>query len=158
MNYSDNHIFAAGTVLSQNPVGLAAYIFEKFSTWTHPDNRGLPDGGWSKFDADYKDAIMDNIMIYLLTHSITTSVRFYSESMSPRQLSLKLDRVPTSVPVGCTRFRHDLMFSLDWQLVDKYPNLVHSTYHNEGGHFIALQNATLLFKDFAKFVNIVKKL
>ena len=34
-----------GTVLQGNPVGLAAYILEKFSTWTNPAYRNLPDGG-----------------------------------------------------------------------------------------------------------------
>lgn len=141
-----------------NPVGLAAYILEKFSTWTNPANRELRDGGWSTFSQDYKDVILDHIMIYYLTHSITTSVRLYSEAFSSQQAAHGLDKVPTLVPTGCARFRHDLVHALDWQLIDKYPNLVHSTYHNEGGHFIAMENPRLLFSDFAKFVKIVQKL
>lgn len=138
--------------MAHNPVGLAAYILEKFSTWTHPDYRNRDDGG---LDNDFsKDALFDNLMIYYLTNSITTSVRLYSEAFSNAQRELKLDMVPVSanVPVGCARFKNDLMHSLDWQLIDKYPNLVHSTYHGDGGHFIALQKPETLYKDFVDFV------
>lgn len=145
-----------GTVLTTSPVGLAAYILEKFSTWTNADNRALAHGGWDDFDAEYKDAILDNIMIYYLTKSITTSVRLYAESLSPKQLAYELDRVPTSVPVGCTRFKHSTMHVFDWQLQDKFLNMVHSTYHKKGGHFPALEVPDILFKDFAKFVRKVE--
>lgn len=35
----------AGCGLNDSPVGLAAYILEKFSTWTDLKNRELDDGG-----------------------------------------------------------------------------------------------------------------
>ncbi|KAJ8877463.1 hypothetical protein PR048_021918 [Dryococelus australis] len=63
--------------LRDSPVGLAAYILEKFSTWTNPEWESRPDGGLT---AKYKlDDLLDNIMIYWLSGSITTSVRLYSE-------------------------------------------------------------------------------
>lgn len=34
-----------GCGLNDSPVGLAAYILEKFSTWTDPKNKDLDDGG-----------------------------------------------------------------------------------------------------------------
>lgn len=34
-----------GCALNDSPVGLAAYILEKFSTWTNSDFRDLEDGG-----------------------------------------------------------------------------------------------------------------
>jgi len=139
-----------GTVLSHNPVGLAAYILEKFSTWTNINNRLRKDGG---LDKDFtKDALLDNIMIYYLTNSITTSVRLYTESFTIRHLSLQLDRVPTKVPVGCARFKHELSNQLDWSLRNKFKNLVHSTYHLQGGHFAAMQKPDVLYKDFVEFV------
>lgn len=137
---------------------MAVYIYEKFSTWTNPANRNLPDGGWSTFTKKYKDSILDDIMLLYLTHSVTSSVRLYSEAFTTKQAEYGLDKVPTHVPTGCARFRHDMVHALDWQLTDKYPNLVHSTYHNEGGHFIALENPDFLFWDFIQFVNIVRNL
>lgn len=40
--------FPAGRGLNDSPVGLAAYILEKFSTWTSPDFRNLEDGGLTR--------------------------------------------------------------------------------------------------------------
>lgn len=69
--------YCTGTALRDTPVGLAAYILEKFSTWTNPAFRSLPDGGLTK---KYSlDALLDNVMIYWTTGSITTSQRLYTE-------------------------------------------------------------------------------
>lgn len=129
---------------------------EKFSTWTNSEYRALKDGGLQELDR-LKDAFLDNIMIYYLTNSITTSVRLYSEAFTARQRSYGLDMVPTNVPTGCARFKHDLAHLFDWQLKDKFPNLIHSTHHTVGGHFAALEQPDLLFKDFAEFVKKVRK-
>lgn len=139
-----------GAALSHNPIGLAVYILEKFSTWTNPAYRELADGGLYKEFS--QDALLDNIMIYYLSNSITTSVRLYAEAFSTRHRELQLERTPTDVPTGCARFKHDLLHELDWQLQAKYNNLVHSTYHRDGGHFIALQKPDVLHKDFVDFV------
>uniref|UniRef100_A0A1I7Y992 Epoxide hydrolase n=1 Tax=Steinernema glaseri TaxID=37863 RepID=A0A1I7Y992_9BILA len=37
-----------GVSLNDSPLGLAAYILEKFSTWTNNQFRSLPDGGITK--------------------------------------------------------------------------------------------------------------
>lgn len=142
-----------GTVLLNNPVGLAAYILEKFSTWTNSKYRNLPDGGLTKKIT--MDALLDNLMIYYLTDSITTSQRLYAEQNTLKQMSLNMDRVTTNVPSGCARFRHDLAHLTDWQLKDKFTNLVHSTYHKDGGHFIALESPKVLYEDFIEFVKKV---
>jgi len=141
-----------GAALSNNPIGLAAYLLEKFSTWANKEYRDLDDGGLDKVFT--RDALLDNIMVYYLTNSITTSVRLYSEAFSDHQRSYNLDRVPVaaSVPVGCARFKHDILHSLDWQLKDVFLNLVHSTYHPKGGHFAALERPNELYSDFISFV------
>lgn len=113
-----------GIALTKNPVGLAAYILEKVIT-LYPDYN--------------IDAILDNIMIYYLTNSATTSARIYAEAMTKSQLSYEMNRVETNVPTACARFVNDIMHCLDWQLTDKYTNLVQSTYHKTGGHFAALE-------------------
>lgn len=150
-------IYHLGIALTNNPVGLAAYILEKFATWTNPNFKSLTDGGLSN-RKDIQDAILDNIMIYYLTNSITTSMRLYAESFSRKQRAYQIERVPTNVPTGCARFKNDIVHSLDWQLKDKYQNLIHSTYYKEGGHFIALEAPKVLYKDFITFVNKVEKL
>lgn len=127
-----------GTVLLNNPIGLAAYILEKFNS-CFPDHEA--------------DEVLDNIMIYYLTKSFTTSARLYKESISPEQNIL--ERVQTAIPVGCTRFPVDLFQTLDWQLKDKFTNIVHSTWQVKGGHFAAMEEPELLYKDFIEFANKV---
>lgn len=135
---------------------MAAYILEKFATWTHPNYKALADGGLDN-RKDLQDAILDNIMIYYLTNSITTSMRLYAESFTRKQRDYQLERVPTDVPTGCARFKNDFVHSLDWQLKDKYRNLIHSTYYRKGGHFIALEAPKVLHDDFVTFVKKVEK-
>ena len=63
--------------LNDSPIGLAAYILEKFSTWTKLENRDLSDGGLRKsFDLD---DLLTNVMIYWFTDTIGSSMRFYKE-------------------------------------------------------------------------------
>lgn len=50
-----------GIALAQNPIGLAAYILEKFSTWTNYNYRDLPDGGLEKYFS--LDNLLDNVMV-----------------------------------------------------------------------------------------------
>uniref|UniRef100_A0A1B0FNW4 Epoxide hydrolase n=1 Tax=Glossina morsitans morsitans TaxID=37546 RepID=A0A1B0FNW4_GLOMM len=139
-----------GAALTSNPVGLAAYILEKFSTWTNPQYKHLLDGGLTRRYT--LDALLDNVMVYYVTNSITTSVRLYAEQFSQSQGQLQLDRVAVTVPTGCVRFQNELMHSTDSQLKERFLNLVHSTYHNHGGHFAAMELPKILYKDFIDFV------
>lgn len=120
-----------------SPRALGAYLLEKFVS-------ALP--------AHDRDAVLDNIMIYYLTQSFTTSARMYAEDVSVGQSALQLWRVPTAVPTGCVRFPNDIGQSLDWQLRDKYPNLVHSSWMAVGGHFAAMEVPAVLYEDLVTFV------
>lgn len=82
-------------------------------------------------------------------------MRLYSEAFSRKTMAYEMDRVQTDVPTGCSRFKNDLWHVLDWQLRDKYTQLIHSKWHNFGGHFIAMQHPNDLYKDFIDFVKKV---
>lgn len=145
-----------GIVLSNNPVGLAAYILEKFSTFTNPANLNTTDGGLEK-DFGY-DALLDNVMIYYLTNSITTSIRIYYESTTLHELSYHIDRSPVVAPFGCARFQYDAYHMVDWAIIDKFPKLIHNTYHENGGHFASLQLPDILSADILQFASkVIKK-
>ena len=66
--------------LNDSPVGLAAYILEKFSTWTNQSYKDLPDGGLTKHFT--LDELLTNVMIYWTSGTITSSMRFYKEFFS----------------------------------------------------------------------------
>lgn len=79
-----------GMALSDSPIGLAAYLLEKFSTWTKASGKQLQDGGLlEKFTMD---ELLNNVMIYWTTNSITTSMRMYSETLSSKQFGYNLDK------------------------------------------------------------------
>lgn len=128
--------------MSHSPIGLAAYIVEKF------------DSFYPNYDID---ALLDNIMIYYLTNSMTTAVRLYSEALTKAQNQLGLMACPTTVPTACARFWDDVSHTVDWILRDKYPKLMQSTYYEKGGHFAAMQVPEVLLHDFVTFMNLLFK-
>ena len=85
-----NFLSVTGIGLTHSPSGLAAYILEKFSSGTNAQNKQREDGGLtSKFTMD---ELLDNIMIYWVTGSITTSIRLYSEQFGSTEWAYGLDR------------------------------------------------------------------
>lgn len=139
-----------GAALTDNPIGLAAYILEKFGYWTDHSFRNLQDGGLTKYFT--LDQLLNNLMLYYLPNSIQTSQRLYAETFSKEGMKYELDRVPMTVPAGCARFQYDLANVIDWALQEKFHNLIHSTYNKNGGHFAAFQLPDVMVKDFMSFV------
>lgn len=76
--------------MNDSPVGLVAYLLEKYTTYTNRNWKSRVDGGL-KEKYSYTD-LLDNIMIYWLGGSITTSMRLYAESFNKAQFNLNLDR------------------------------------------------------------------
>lgn len=130
-----------GCALASHPVGLAAYILEKFN---------------SSADAIGMDRILDNLMVYCMNDVFTTAGRLYAEMWSKEDLQLNISNVTTKVPTAVARFRRDLFFMFDWQLTDKYTNLVQSNYYKQGGHFSAFEVPQTLYGDFVQFVGKVR--
>ncbi|GIY15768.1 epoxide hydrolase 1 [Caerostris darwini] len=87
-----------GCALADSPVGLAAYILEKFSTWTDPEGRSSPDGNLTKKFT--LDELLTNVMIYWVNNNITSSVRFYKENIGKREH----EKMPIAVPCGVALF------------------------------------------------------
>lgn len=138
-----------GVALQNNPVGLAAYIIEKFSTWTNPEYRNLRDGGLEKYFT--LDSLLDNIMIYYLSNSITTSVRIYKEFFI-EDVQYNTGRVLTLSPSACAHFKYELLHQPEWILKDKFINLIQDNLFDDGGHFAAMQLPKVLHADYVAFV------
>ncbi|CAG9770472.1 unnamed protein product [Ceutorhynchus assimilis] len=143
-----------GTALRESPVGLAAYIIEKFTSWTNPEWKDLEDGGLTrKFTYDQ---LLDNVMIYWITRSITTSQRLYSEMFNKEMLGQGFDNIPTpsQVPIACARFKNELANQPESLLRMKYSNLQQlNTY--DGGHFAAFELPEVLSNDIYDFAEKV---
>ncbi|XP_053672900.1 juvenile hormone epoxide hydrolase 1-like [Anopheles nili] len=140
-----------GTALESNPVGLAAYILGKIATWTDPSYQEVKDGGLEKYYSI--DALLDNVMIYYLTNSITTSQRLYTETFDATELARQYEYIPTNAPAACAKFRHEIFHYPNWILREHFTNLMQSNHYEEGGHFAAMQLPEVLYKDIVQFVN-----
>ncbi|XP_044757944.1 juvenile hormone epoxide hydrolase 1-like [Coccinella septempunctata] len=135
-----------GAALSDSPMGLAAYILEKFID----ENGDLT----KKFTME---SLLDNVMIYWVTNSMTTAIRLYAQTYHKNVSSLHIDRIPIPVPTGYARFVNDAVYSPEALLKDKYPNLIHVSDLN-GGHFAAMECPQTLASDLFDFTEKVLSL
>nr|QOI60666.1 juvenile hormone epoxide hydrolase 2 [Mythimna separata] len=144
-----------GIALSDSPAGLLAYILEKFSTWTRPEFRSKVDGGLDfRFT---KDQLIDNLMMYWATGSITTSMRLYSENFNSKVMGWKLDEIPTPVPVWALQAKYELAYQPPCIVKFKFPNLVGTTVLDDGGHFVAFELPKPFSEDVIKAIGEFRK-
>ncbi|XP_009684985.2 epoxide hydrolase 1 isoform X1 [Struthio camelus] len=142
----------AGCGLNDSPVGLAAYILEKFSTWTDKSFLHMDDGGLeSKYSLD---DLLTNVMIYWVTSSIVPSMRFYKENF-PSSLDLRVD---IYVPTGIAAFPHEIVHTPRTWAKKNFKNIVTYSYMPRGGHFAAFEEPRLLAQDIRHFVRKVEQL
>lgn len=143
-----------GRGLNDSPVGLAAYILEKFSTWTDHDFRNLDDGGLTrKFSLD---DLLTNVMIYWTSGCIISSMRFYKENFA-KGLDQPHSKIAVYVPTGFASFPNELMHSPKLWVEQKYRRLKTFTPMARGGHFAAMEEPQLMAQDIQNFTKTLEK-
>ncbi|CAH2098430.1 unnamed protein product [Euphydryas editha] len=138
-----------GIVLQDSPLGLGVYIIEKYLLFTNPANKYTLDGGLNAFN---NTDLLDNVLMYWSTGSITTSLRLFKEFINNYEMEETLARIPTSVPTWGLRTKHDIIQQPDFILRWKYPNLVGTTNLDDGGHFAAFEKPVEVSDDIFKAV------
>jgi microsomal epoxide hydrolase len=128
-----------GYALNDSPVGLAAWIVEKFRTWC--------DCGGDVEKKFSKDELLTNITIYWVTQTPTSAARYYYEG---RHTPGRPADVRIEVPTGCAVFPKELFYSPRSWLERRY-NLRRFTDMPRGGHFAALEEPDLLVNDLRAF-------
>ena len=125
-----------GYSLADSPVGLAAWIYEKFQAWT--DNTGVPESALSR------DEMLDNITLYWLTNTAASSARLYRESAKNGYTP---NQGVVDFPVGLSIFPKEV-YRAPRTWVDRvYPNLIHWNELNRGGHFAAFEEPALFTQE-----------
>lgn len=124
--------------LNDSPVGLAAWIIEKFRAWS--DCNGDLESVYTK------DELLTNIMIYWVTESIGSAVRgYYEETHTP---SFK-PGARVEIPVGMAVFPKDnpppREFAERGLNVQRWSEMPH------GGHFAALEEPEALADELREF-------
>ena len=126
--------------LTDSPVGLAAWIAEKFRTWS--------DCGGDVERVFTMDELLTDISIYWFGHMLDASFRIYKEGRL-RPLAFETsERVAT--PLGVAVFPRELpMPPRSW--VERAFNVQRWTLMSKGGHFAALEQPELLAEDIRAF-------
>ncbi|MDX1648826.1 MAG: epoxide hydrolase [Myxococcota bacterium] len=131
--------------LHDSPAGLAAWILEKFRTWS--------DCGGDVESVFTKDELLTNITIYWVTGTIGSSVRLYYESMKSGRVGFTQGRV--EVPTGCAIFPKEI-YKLPRRWAESHYNVQHWTEMPRGGHFAAMEQPELLAEDVRAFFRSVR--
>ena len=132
--------------LNDSPVGLLAWLIEKFRTWS--DSEGDIERRFTK------DELLTNAMIYWVTQTINSANRLYYESQHhPAAPAAGRCEVPTGVAL----FPKDLI-PAPRAFAERFFNVRRWTEMPHGGHFAALEAPELLAEDLRTFFRPLRAL
>ncbi len=128
---------AVGYGLTDSPVGLAAWmlVHPGFRLWTFGDD---PE------KSPTKDDVLDDITLYWLTNSATSSARLYWENGGRGVLIAAAQKTAeVSLPVAITVFPEDVYRPPETWARRAYRNLTYFHEVDRGGHFAAWEQPEL---------------
>lgn len=132
-----------GYGLTDSPAGQAAWILEKFWAWTDCD--GHPENILGR------DELLDNLMLYWVTASATSSARLYWESFGGRRASR-----PVTIPTGVAVFPKEIVAPVRAWMSKDFSNIRHWTEMPKGGHFAAFEQPELFVADVRAFFRTLR--
>jgi pimeloyl-ACP methyl ester carboxylesterase len=119
-----------GYSLTDSPVGLASFIYDY--------NNGEPERFLTK------DQVLDDITLYWLTNTATSSARLYWENQGRSPLSAGAQKTSEiSLPVAITVFPGELYRAPETWARRAFHNLVYFHEVDKGGHFAAWEQPEL---------------
>ncbi|HKU05485.1 MAG TPA: epoxide hydrolase [Bradyrhizobium sp.] len=133
-----------GYALTDSPSGQAAWILEKFWAWT--DCNGHPENIFTR------DELLDNVMLYWVTASATSSARLYWESFGPKRRTAHVVKVPTGVAV----FPKEIVTPVRKWMEASYANIMHWSEMPKGGHFAAFEQPELFVGEVRDFFRKIR--
>ena len=132
--------------LSDSPVGLAAWIVEKFRAWT--DCGGNPENAVSR------DEMLANISLYWFTGAIGSSFwPYYSRLHGPWPLP---DGGAVKVPTGYVEFPKEIIRPPRSIAARTYTDIRRWTVEKKGGHFAALEQPEVLAREIKAFFGALR--
>lgn len=138
--------------MMDSPVGAAAWIVEKFNTWS--DRRG-PDGREHIENAFTKDQLLTNIMIYLVSGTFNTATWFY-RGLFEEGGNTMAPGTKVEIPTGIANYPKEFIAFPPRSIVEKGYNILRWTDFEHGGHFAALETGKVFADDVLGFVKQVK--
>ena len=128
-----------------NPVGVAAWILEKFHGWSDIKDNDL-------FSTFTKDELLRNIMIYLLTNTFeSSSWIYYGRRLEGGRIFSNNPSTRVETPTACSLFPKEFLKWPPKSYVERIYNVKQWTEMPRGGHFAALEEPSLLSNDIKTF-------
>ncbi len=124
--------------LNDSPVGLAAWIVEKFRAWA--------DTGGDVESRFTKDELLTNLMTYWVTGNAPASVRMYYEFVREPLASGRIE-----TPVGMLMSHRDLFPPAPREWAERSMNIVRWTDTHVGGHFLEWEEPALVARELQAF-------
>ncbi|HVS96036.1 MAG TPA: epoxide hydrolase [Puia sp.] len=125
--------------MNDSPIGLAAWIIEKFHAWT-----GHPADLEKIFT---KDQLLTNLTIYWITQTAGSSFRLYYETLHhPSSLAAGRIEVPAGVCIAPKDF-----VPVPKAFAQRVLDVRQFTEMPEGGHFLAMEHPRALADDLFRF-------
>jgi len=125
-----------GYGLADSPAGQAAWILEKFWAWTDCD--GHPENALTR------DEMLDNVMLYWVTGSATSSARIYWESFG------RGTRQTVTIPTGFAVYPKEIVPPVrKW--VEQTYDVQYWAEYDKGGHFAAFEVPDTFVADLREF-------
>jgi pimeloyl-ACP methyl ester carboxylesterase len=127
-----------GYGLSDSPVGLAAFLYEKIATWTH--SGGEPERVLTR------DEILDDITLYWLTDTGTSSSRSYWDAAQGEGGPFNAIDI-LNVPVAVTVFPGEIYRAPRSWGEQSFKKLIYWNEVDKGGHFAAWEQPALFAEE-----------
>jgi microsomal epoxide hydrolase len=133
-----------GPALNDSPIGLAAWIVDKFRSWSDCDG---------KIERRFSyDEILTTVSLYWFTRSMPSAMRLYWENLhQPLKLAAG-ERI--TVPVAIAHFPRELPIPAR-AYVERGYNVIRWSEMPRGGHFAALEEPELLAQDIRGFAGML---
>ena len=128
-----------GYGLADSPAGLAAWMYDKFASWTY-------SGGDAERSLT-KDEMLDDITLYWLTNSATSSARLYWENNNNNFNAVEQRTGEISVPVAVTVFPGEIYRAPKTWTERSYRKLIYFHEVDKGGHFAAWEEPQIFAEE-----------
>ncbi|MFJ2965208.1 epoxide hydrolase family protein [Streptomyces collinus] len=115
-----------GYSLVDSPVGLLAWILDKFAEWSDTQD--------SPFETISRDSVLDDVTLYWLTRTGASAARIYYESHNSLDPGLRVD-----VPSAVTMYPGDVEKCPRPWAQERYRQIVRWRSPQSGGHFPSLE-------------------
>jgi pimeloyl-ACP methyl ester carboxylesterase len=143
-----------GLGLMDSPVGIAAWIIEKFGAWTDVPRASNNTPDLSRFSFDN---LITNIMLYVVNDSFATSLWLYHGFLTLEKSRFFPDGTRCEAPTGVAAFPDPCFPPPPRSRIEQAYNLIHFTPMARGGHFAAFEQPELFVEDVRAFARKLDK-